>query len=100
VKRLKCLLVCLALTLAGRYALGQSATGDAAGQRWWSHIQFLADDNLEGRDVGSRGYEKASDYMGFGDGFGERQLVYAGAKRRISPTRSFPCVYSLRECIP
>jgi hypothetical protein len=63
VKRLKCLLVCLALTLAGGYALGQSSTGDAAGQRWWSHIQFLADDNLEGRDVGSRGYEKASDYM-------------------------------------
>jgi len=63
VKRLKGLLVCLALTLAGRYALGQSATGDVAGQRWWSHIQFLADDNLEGRDVGSRGYKKASDYM-------------------------------------
>src|ERR1700691_2423887 len=63
VTRLKCLLVCFALTLAGRSALGQSTTGDAAGQRWWSHIQFLADDNLEGRDVGSRGYEKASDYM-------------------------------------
>src|ERR1700691_2414043 len=54
VKRLKCLLVCLPLTLAGRYALGQSATGDAAGQRWWAHIQFHADDTLEGRDVGSR----------------------------------------------
>ncbi|MFZ0830645.1 MAG: M28 family metallopeptidase [Thermoplasmata archaeon] len=36
---------------------------DALGQRWWSHIQFLADDSLEGRDTGSRGYEKAADYM-------------------------------------
>jgi hypothetical protein len=58
-----CPLVCLALTFAGSAALGQSTTGDAPGQRWWSHIQFLANDSLEGRDTGSRGFEKASDYM-------------------------------------
>ena len=62
-KRLNCLVIGLALTLAGSAALGQSTGGDASGQRWWSHIQFLADDNLEGRDVGSPGYEKAADYM-------------------------------------
>ena len=30
---------------------------------WWSHIQFLADDSLEGRATGSRGFEKAAAYM-------------------------------------
>jgi Peptidase family M28 len=63
VKRLNWVPVCLALTFASSAAVGQSTTGDATGQRWWSHIQFLADDSLEGRDVGSRGFEKASDYM-------------------------------------
>jgi len=35
----------------------------ALGSRWWSHVQFLADDALEGRDTGSRGYARAADYM-------------------------------------
>ena len=36
---------------------------DALGKRWWSHVQYLAGDSLEGRDTGSQGYEKAADYM-------------------------------------
>jgi hypothetical protein len=63
VKRLDWLFVCLALTFAGGAAWAQSPDWDALGQRWWSHIQFLADDSLEGRDTGSRGFEKAADYM-------------------------------------
>jgi hypothetical protein len=63
VKRVNWLMVCLALAFAGGAALAQSANWDALGQRWWSHIQVLADDNLEGRDTGSRGFEKAADYM-------------------------------------
>jgi Zn-dependent M28 family amino/carboxypeptidase len=35
----------------------------ALGNRWWSHVQVLADDGMEGRDTGSRGYEKAAEYM-------------------------------------
>ena len=30
------------------------------GKRWWSHIEFLASDDLAGRDVGSPGFEKAA----------------------------------------
>ena len=56
-----CLLACLSLTLAGGAALAQN--WDALGKSWWSHIQFLADDSLEGRDTGSRGFEKAAGYM-------------------------------------
>ena len=36
---------------------------DALGKRWWSHVQYLADDKLEGRDVGSAGYEVAAKYV-------------------------------------
>lgn len=30
---------------------------------WWSHVQFLADDKLEGRKTGTPGYEKAVAYV-------------------------------------
>ncbi len=33
------------------------------GKRWWSHIEFLADDALEGRNVGSAAFEKAATYV-------------------------------------
>jgi hypothetical protein len=33
------------------------------GKRWWSHIVFLADDKLEGRNTGSEGYRKAAVYV-------------------------------------
>jgi hypothetical protein len=33
------------------------------GKAWWAHVQFLADDKLEGRNVGSVGYDKAVDYV-------------------------------------
>ena len=33
------------------------------GSRWWSHVAFLADDRLEGRDTGSAGHRKAADYV-------------------------------------
>jgi Zn-dependent M28 family amino/carboxypeptidase len=33
------------------------------GTRWWSHVQFLADDALEGRNVGTPGFEKAAAYV-------------------------------------
>src|ERR1700682_876285 len=35
----------------------------AAGKRWWSHIEYLADDNLEGRNTGSPGHKKAAVYV-------------------------------------
>jgi hypothetical protein len=38
---------------------------DAAseGKRWWAHIEYLADDKLEGRNVGTDGFAKAVDYV-------------------------------------
>lgn len=36
---------------------------DAQGKRWWSHIQVLANDNMEGRNTGSEGYTRAAAYV-------------------------------------
>ncbi len=36
---------------------------NAEGQRWWSHIQYLASDDLQGRDTGSEGHLKAAHYI-------------------------------------
>src|SRR6185295_6535617 len=33
------------------------------GQRWWSHIQVLADDKMEGRNTGSEGHRKAAQFV-------------------------------------
>src|ERR1700733_16260638 len=33
------------------------------GQRWWSHIQVLADDKMEGRNTGSEGHKRAAFYV-------------------------------------
>ena len=35
----------------------------AEGRRWWSHIELLASDSLEGRNVGTPGFEKAAAYV-------------------------------------
>lgn len=35
----------------------------AEGKLWWSHIQFLADDQLEGRSIGTPGFQKAVQYV-------------------------------------
>src|SRR5215813_1817950 len=46
-------------------ALSLSAAADfvAEGGQWWAHIQYLADDSLQGREVGSEGYRKAAEYV-------------------------------------
>jgi hypothetical protein len=32
-------------------------------KRWWSHVEYLADDKLEGRDTGSAGHRMAVQYV-------------------------------------
>jgi hypothetical protein len=49
---------CLVLT-----ATAQSPDFAAEGKAWWAHVQVLADDKLEGRNVGTPGYDKAVDYV-------------------------------------
>ncbi len=41
----------------------QSTDLASEGKQWWAHVQFLADDKLEGRNVGTPGFDKAVDYV-------------------------------------
>jgi Zn-dependent M28 family amino/carboxypeptidase len=36
---------------------------NAAGKGWWAHVQYLADDKLEGRRPGSAGFNLAAQYV-------------------------------------
>ena len=49
-----------ALTYAA--AAQQNTTTHFDGNSWWSHVKYLADDSLEGRDTGSDGLRKAQAY--------------------------------------
>jgi hypothetical protein len=51
------------LTAAAAGAAAQSADLASEGKSWWAHVQFLADDTLEGRNVGTAGYDKAVEYV-------------------------------------
>src|ERR1039457_305107 len=55
------------------------------GRRWWSHVQYLADDKLEGRDTGSAGHRRASAYVA-GE-FERAGLKPAGTDGYIQPVR-------------
>ena len=52
-------IVILLLAAASLFAADYAAEGN----RWWAHITFLADDKLEGREVGKEGYRKAVEYV-------------------------------------
>lgn len=39
------------------------ADWSAAGKMWWKHVEYLASDDLQGRNLGSAGYEKAAHYV-------------------------------------
>jgi hypothetical protein len=54
-KKTGLLLFAAACLFAANYA--------AEGDRWWAHVAFLADDKLEGREVGKDGYRKAVEYV-------------------------------------
>jgi hypothetical protein len=51
----------LAAAVAG--AAAQSADLASEGKAWWAHVQFLADDQLQGRNVGTPGYDAAVEYV-------------------------------------
>jgi hypothetical protein len=51
----------LSASIAG--AAAQTTDLAAEGKAWWAHIQYLADDKLEGRNVGTPGFEAALQYV-------------------------------------
>ncbi|HZU25899.1 MAG TPA: M28 family peptidase [Bryobacteraceae bacterium] len=57
----------------------------AAGKRWWSHVEYLASDQLQGRQTGSEGYRKAAEYVA--GQFHELGLEPAGSDGWFQPVR-------------
>jgi Zn-dependent M28 family amino/carboxypeptidase len=55
------------------------------GSRWWSHVEVLADDKLEGRDTGSEGHRKAAEYVA--REFAKAGLKPAGLDGYIQPVK-------------
>ena len=66
------------------WAQGAVAPANPA-REWWAHIQFLADDKLQGRDTGSEGHRIAADYVA--DNFKRGGLKPAGTNGYIQPVR-------------
>jgi Zn-dependent M28 family amino/carboxypeptidase len=56
---------------------------DARGKAWWAHIQYLADDKLEGRGTGTEGFAKAAAYVT--DQFQKTGLQPAGVRGYAQP---------------
>lgn len=48
---------------AGLFAFTAFAATKLDGARWWSYVEFLASDKLEGRNTGSEGHRKAAEYV-------------------------------------
>src|SRR5690242_1678098 len=51
----------IALILAG--AILVSAASAPEGKRWWSYVEALAADQMQGRATGSEAYRKAAQYV-------------------------------------
>lgn len=66
-----------ALILLGGTAIA-APDWNALGKAWWAHVQYLADDKLEGRGIGTEGFAKAAAYVT--DQFQKAGLQPAGAQ--------------------
>ncbi|MBZ5661468.1 MAG: M20/M25/M40 family metallo-hydrolase [Acidobacteriia bacterium] len=55
------------------------------GTRWWSYVQFLASDKLEGRNTGSEGHRKAAEFVAAQ--FERDGLKPAGKQGYIQPVK-------------
>jgi hypothetical protein len=66
-------------------AISVDAAEPPDGQRWWSHVRFLADDRLEGRNTGTAGYDKAAAYVAAE--FARSGLVPAGTDGFLQPVK-------------
>ncbi len=76
------IVLCFSL-LGGVAAMAAGPEWETLGKRWWAHVQYLADDKLEGRNTGSEGYEKAAAYVT--EQFKNAGLQPAGANGYAQP---------------
>ena len=77
----------LLATVAALLAAADLAKPNLAkeGDRWWSHIQVLADDKMEGRNTGSPGHLRAARFVA--DEFEHAGLKPAGVNGYLQPVK-------------
>jgi len=76
------LTLAVVVTIAGAAGLrGDEKTA----ARWWSHVEALANDGMEGRNTGSPGHKRAADYVTAQ--FQKAGLAPAGVGGYIQPVR-------------
>jgi Zn-dependent M28 family amino/carboxypeptidase len=83
VRPFHCMFVWISLAFIAGVALAQTPDWNGRGKAWWAHVQYLADDKLEGRNTGSPGFEKAAAYMA--EQFREAGLQPAGVNGYRQP---------------
>ena len=69
----------------GIAAFALTAANSPDGARWWSYVEFLASDKLEGRNTGSEGHRKAAEYVA--SQFERDGLKPAGEQGYIQPVK-------------
>lgn len=57
------LLPALGVLCAATTSAAQSPDYEKEGKTWWSHVQAIANDGMEGRGTGTPGYDRAADYV-------------------------------------
>ena len=67
------------------FATMLSAAVASDGKRWWSFVEFLASDQLEGRNTRSEGHRKAAEYVA--SQFDRNGLRPAGERGYIQPVK-------------
>jgi hypothetical protein len=73
----------LAVVLIFGVAAAAATNWESAGKEWWKHVEYLASDELEGRDPGTAGYEKAANYVAIQ--FEQAGLKPAGSENYFQP---------------
>ncbi len=73
----------ISAVVAGALVPAQAA--DDASARWWAHVSFLANDDLQGRDTGSEGHKKAAAYIA--EQFKAAGLAPAGTSGYLQPVQ-------------
>src|SRR5215467_14635299 len=76
----------VAVALAGLVALVGVVSlqaEDAEGKRWWSYVEMLANDGMQGRQTGSPEHRKAADYVA--SQFEQAGLKPAGVNGFVQP---------------
>ena len=77
-------LIALILGLAAAATLFAAPEG-ADGKRWWSYVQALANDEMQGRNTGSPGHRKAAEYLA--SQFERAGLKPAGVQGYLQPVK-------------